>query len=129
MNYVMVPVPEHHAQAFNTWLLQVTMRAALASWNPERFRATAERLDDEERQIVKRIAQVRGFWLDAQTVADDLGYDVDDLLRRVHGMNHDCYEADTPGLVMVRAAEQSRNGRAAFMMDVAVRDDLVPMLG
>ncbi len=128
MNYVMVPVPEHHAKAFNTWLLQVTMRAALASWNPERLKATAARLDEDERRIVQRIAQVRGFWLDAETVADDLGLDVDDLLRRVHAMNHDCYEADTPGVVMVRAAEQSRNGRAAFMMDGAVRDDLIPLL-
>jgi hypothetical protein len=128
MGYVMVPVPEHHQQEFGQWLLQQTLRAAFATWSPQKLQAAADRLDDEDRRIVTRIASVRGFWVDGPTVADDLGIPLDALMQRVQSMNDDAYEADSPAVVMVKSADQSRSGRPEFMMDNAIRVDLLALL-
>lgn len=128
MGYVMVPVPEHHEKEFGIWLMQQTMRAALASWNPEKLQAAIDRLSDEDRRIVRRVAEAKGFWLDAQTVADDLGLELPELLHRAEALNKDCFEHDAPALFMMKSPEQSRNGRAAFMMDSSVRDEVAAAL-
>lgn len=128
MGYVMVPVPAHHQQEFGHWLLQQTLRAALATWSPEKLRAAVDRLDPDDRRIVLRIASVRGFWVDGPTVAADLGIELDDLLDRVQSMNQDCYDADSPPIVMVKAADQSRTGRPEFMMDNSIRAELLELM-
>ncbi|MCB0976575.1 MAG: hypothetical protein KDB02_03870 [Acidimicrobiales bacterium] len=129
MGYVMVPVPEHHQKEFGVWLLQITMRAALAAWTPERVQRAIDRLDDTDARIVLRVASTRGFWLDAATVAKDLGMDTEDMLGRIHAMNQACYDDEAPPIVMVKSADQSRSGRPELMMNHDIRADMMKALG
>jgi hypothetical protein len=128
VGYVMVPVPEHHEKEFATWLLQQTMRAALATWNPQSLQAAIDRLEGDDRRIVRRVSEAKAFWLDASTVSEDLGIDVAELVTRATALNQECFEHDTPPLFMMKSPEQSRNGRAAFMMDSTIREDVLAAL-
>ena len=121
---VMVPVPEQHRTAFQTWLLQKTLRAHLNSWNPEKIARAVGRLEGPDRAAVRAISAVKGIWAEGDDVAVEVGIPIEEILERLNAINEACWADDMPALVMIQSSDHSRTGRPRLIVDSPVRADV-----
>ncbi|MBX3314989.1 MAG: hypothetical protein KF906_11780 [Actinobacteria bacterium] len=125
---VMVPVPEQHRTAFQTWLLQKTLRSQLNSWNPEKITRAIDRLEELDRVAVRAIAAIKGVWAEGDEVAAEVGIPTDEVLERLNAVNEACWDDDAPALVMIQTADHSRTGRPRLIVDSSIREDVFKAL-
>lgn len=125
MGYVMVPVPEEHADEIGQLVLSLSLRQKLNTVPPGAVASLVERVDDTDRAVLRSVAIARKVWLDVAEVLEATGIDRAEFLRRSDAINGVCREVGAPFALLIR---DDGDDRHSVMVSAAVRADLIEQL-
>lgn len=121
MGYVMVPVPEEHAEEIGHFVMTLTLKGKLDAWPDGAVSGLLEACDDVDHRVLHALATSSAMWCTAPDIAAATAVEVDDLIARVEAMNAICYKRPAPPIVMVR---EDGGGRQSLLMSGRVRNEV-----